>query len=108
MSGIVIERRKIKFCIFTCIFINSVSKRIMSNVLQFLKELEIEKKINSNLHILDLVKNYLLVYPECRFTQALSNLNINKKDENGCIIDNYYVTNEDLIRELESQIITIE
>ncbi len=80
----------------------------MSNVSQFLKELEIEKKIDNNLRILDLIKNYLLVYPECRFTQALSNLNINKKDENGCIIDNYYVTNEDLIRELESQIITIE
>ena len=63
--------------------------------------------MHTELHICDLISQYLLKNPEIRFIQALWSLGIIDRDSCGVIVDRFYEKSEDTLDRILPQYISI-
>ena len=75
-----------------------------SNYKNYYKE-KISKRQESNMKILNMLRDYLNTYPDIRFSQALFNLGIVRMDEKSCnIIDPFYEEPVDVLERVKHNI----
>jgi hypothetical protein len=66
---------------------------------------KISKRQETNMKILNMLRDYLNTYPDIRFSQALFNLGIVRMDEKSCnIIDPFYEEPVDVLERVKHNI----